>query len=222
MPLAIFDIDGTLTRTNAVDDECYAIASARLLGIPREAVDWTDAPHITDAGILEWLCTRHLGRASTAEDVAQMKTEFVGLLEQQLARDPGRFLPIPGAPDVFGHLRARGWRLAMATGAWSSSARLKLRAAKIPIDGIPLITSDDAPVRTELLRRAMTDGLDRVVSVGDGLWDVRAAREVGIPFVGVGTGDRADGLRAAGASHVLADLTDFASLARALEQSAVP
>ena len=37
--LAIFDIDGTLTATNAVDDECYARAVAEMLDVAPEDID---------------------------------------------------------------------------------------------------------------------------------------------------------------------------------------
>jgi hypothetical protein len=52
--LAIFDIDGTLTATNAVDDECYARAVAEMLGVAPEAIDWSGTPHVTDSGIARY------------------------------------------------------------------------------------------------------------------------------------------------------------------------
>jgi phosphoglycolate phosphatase-like HAD superfamily hydrolase len=46
------------------------------------------------------------------------------------------------------------------------------------------------------------------VYVGDGVWDVRACRSVGIPFIGIGTGSRATRLSAEGAVCVFADFSD--------------
>jgi phosphoglycolate phosphatase-like HAD superfamily hydrolase len=66
------------------------------------------------------------------------------------------------------------------------------------------------------------EGFDRVVSVGDGLWDVRAARNLGFSFLGVGRGADAELLRAAGASHVLEDFTDYGLLLRCLTEAEVP
>ncbi len=50
MNLVIFDIDGTLTDTNAVDGECYAAAFEREFGRP---VDWRNLTHRTDSGIAQ-------------------------------------------------------------------------------------------------------------------------------------------------------------------------
>ena len=43
---------------------------------------------------------------------------------------------------------------------------------------------------------------------GDGQRDVKTARDLGYPFVGVGEGERAARLVAAGARHVVADFSD--------------
>jgi len=227
--LAIFDIDGTLTQTNHVDTECFLVAMARALDLPTGHVDWTDAPHVTDAGILEWLFDRHWNRAPTSDEVLAAKTELLSLLKRELAADPSRFDPVPGAREIFGRLTGAGWTLAMATGCWGVSAQLKLTAAKIHHAGMPLICSDDAPMRTTLLSRAIDQAADRcaapferIVSVGDALWDVAAAVGLGIPFVGIAVGEQAARLREAGATNVLPDLSDPLALGRALEQAGVP
>ena len=60
--LAIFDIDGTLTNTNAVDDECFLRAIADVFELAVERLDWSDAPHVTDSAITQWLSEQHRGR----------------------------------------------------------------------------------------------------------------------------------------------------------------
>jgi phosphoglycolate phosphatase-like HAD superfamily hydrolase len=44
--------------------------------------------------------------------------------------------------------------------------------------------------------------------VGDGVWDARACRSLGIPFIGIGTGSRAKRLSAEGAVCVFPDFSD--------------
>src|SRR5206468_6814134 len=46
------------------------------------------------------------------------------------------------------------------------------------------------------------------VYVGDGVWDARACRSVGIPLIGIGTGSRATRLSAEGAVCVFPDFSD--------------
>ena len=158
-----------------------------------------------------------------------MTAIFVDHLRTALAANPARFAPIAGAVGVLQDLSAAGWMSALATGGWGASARLKLAAAGVDTSGLPLICADDALTREELLRLAVAraterhgGGFDRVVSVGDALWDVRAAAVVGWQFVGVARGVQADRLREAGADVVLPDLVDLTALLCALEGAGVP
>src|SRR5215211_1125098 len=64
--LAIFDIDGTLTDTTGVDDECYRLAVAEALDLSPDVIDWSGAAHVTDSEIFRWLCGVH-GRAEVPE-----------------------------------------------------------------------------------------------------------------------------------------------------------
>ena len=227
--LAIFDIDGTLTDTTAVDDECFRQAMALALGVPASAIDWADAPHITDAGICHWLFERHRNQQPSSLQVAAAKAEFLRLLESEASTRPHRFTPVAGGTGVLSHLAQNGWSVALATGAWGLSARIKLATAGIPAGSIPLVCSDDAPSRLELLRLAIdragatsSRGFEHVVSVGDGVWDLHAAVAAEIGFVGIGNGSRAALLRDHGASVVLTDWMDLKAVGAALEQATVP
>ncbi|MEE2777051.1 MAG: hypothetical protein VYE73_09870 [Acidobacteriota bacterium] len=119
---------------------------------------------------------------------------------------------------------------ALATGSWSASARLKLRAAGLQLGGLPLATSDDAISRAGIFEVAVAlaanrnggAGLDRVVSVGDGVWDVETARQLGVPFVGV-TADAYGGtLEELGAEVLSADFLDPIRVHQALAQAPIP
>ena len=65
----IFDIDGTLCDTNAVDDHCYRCAAAAALGIPAAQVDWTGVDEITDSAIARCLWLRHRTRAPNPDEI---------------------------------------------------------------------------------------------------------------------------------------------------------
>ncbi|MEJ7809545.1 MAG: HAD family hydrolase [Gemmatimonadaceae bacterium] len=236
--LAVFDIDGTLTATNAVDDECFLRAAGEVLGLEPAGLDWSAAPHVTDVGIAGWLCERHHGRALTRGELARMTERFVSHLRGALAAEPARFAPVAGAVGVLDDLRDAGWMTALATGGWGASARLKLEAAHIvavlaaPVAAgdIAFASSDDASTREEILRLALARAAERnggasfgrVVSVGDGVWDVRTAAAVEWPFVGIARGAGAERLRAAGAGTVLPDLADRSALLHALDEARVP
>ena len=225
--LALFDIDGTLTATNEVDDECYAHAVATELGITASEIDWSAAPHITDTGIARWLWTLHCARLPTEAELTAVRKRFVALLDQQRRTQPARFAAIAGAAHALEQLRADGWTLVLATGGWGDSALMKLGAAGLPLD-IPLLCADHAVAREEILTLAWRHAVqsaggsfDRVVSVGDGVWDITAAIRLDLPFVGIGTGPKASQLRSLGASHVIPNL-EYAPLRESLLSARVP
>jgi phosphoglycolate phosphatase-like HAD superfamily hydrolase len=227
--LAIFDIDGTLTDTKAVDDGCYRSAVAEAIGVPESAIDWAAATHHTDRGIYDWLCRVHGRPAPTDDDVSFARDRLTDLLSAAIDATPERFAPISGAPRVFEHLAASGWRVSVATGCWGPSARLKLRAAAIDVHDALIACADDAAARTDIValsreRAAAFYGCEfsRVVSIGDGPWDVETAAALGLPFVGVGHGERAAQLRRAGAATVIQDYRDLSAFADALAVASVP
>jgi phosphoglycolate phosphatase-like HAD superfamily hydrolase len=227
--LAIFDVDGTLTSTTAVDDECYRGAVASVLAVAPELIDWSAAEHVTDPGILYSLWTAHRAGEPTLGDVARTRSELVHRLNAALRVDASRFGAVAGAVDALRSIAREGWRVAVATGGWGPSARVKLNAAGFEIDDGLMACGDDATSRAEIVQLAQRRAevvhncrFDRVVSIGDGPWDVATAAALALPFVGIARDARAEQLRAAGAATVLPDFTDLAALERALETARPP
>jgi phosphoglycolate phosphatase-like HAD superfamily hydrolase len=227
--LAIFDIDGTLTDTNAVDDECYARAVAEALDLDRHTVDWSDTPHVTDGAIARCLWTRHRGRPPDPRDLAELQRRFLAILHEELTLAPERFVPIEGATTIAPRLQSAGWCVALATGAWHESAAVKLRAAGLVASELAMACADEAESREDIVRLAWRKAevqagtqFHRVVSVGDAPWDVRTARSLGLPFVGIATGAFETRLRAAGAATVLPHLGDGSAVLAALSSASVP
>jgi phosphoglycolate phosphatase-like HAD superfamily hydrolase len=116
----------------------------------------------------------------------------------------------------------------IATGSWRSSAELKLAAAGLE-DAVPLFACDGRPAREAIVTAAIdsiagtaTAPLQRMVSIGDGVWDVRTAARLGLPFLGVGRDEMAERLRRAGAQIVLPDFADLEHAVYCLETAAVP
>jgi phosphoglycolate phosphatase-like HAD superfamily hydrolase len=228
--LAVFDIDGTLTDTNEVDDRCFFGALADVLKLGDRQLDWSDAPHVTDSALAAWCCERYCGRELAPDEYAAIVQRFLALLRDALVLDPCEFAQIPGVANLATDLQRAGWAIALATGGWGVSARFKLRAAGLDFASAPLACADDALTREEILRcsfdravRRYCDGFERVVSIGDGVWDVRAAAAVGWPFVGITCRARPAGaLVDAGATHIVDDYTDSSKLLAALATARVP
>ena len=226
--LAVFDIDGTLTDTNAVDDACFLRAVSEALGVEAARVDWSTAPHVTDAALLLWLATQH-GRLPLSDRTANaVMDRFLELLESERVRSAAQFRPVPGAGQLFAALASAGWSCALATGGWERSARLKLAAAGLDTSTLALASSSDASTRVEIMQiaaiRAQGNGaaFTRIVSIGDAVWDVRAAAELQWPFIGVAAGSAATTLRNDGATTIVADFSDLSAILTALAMAEPP
>jgi phosphoglycolate phosphatase-like HAD superfamily hydrolase len=220
--LAIFDLDGTLLDTNAVDSGCFVAAWRDELGIDCSDAEWSSFAHVTDGGIAEELLTR-AGIGDREDALRRVQRRFIQLLERAAAADAAAFRPIRGARELIGHLPRVGWHVAVATGAWKASAEVKLRAAGMT--GVPLAACDGAASREEIVRRAIENAPAqcgcrvhaRVVLIGDAPWDVRTARRLSLPFVGVGA--QRERLIEAGATEVLADFGDIDDVLAALRRA---
>ncbi|HZH31668.1 MAG TPA: HAD family hydrolase [Pyrinomonadaceae bacterium] len=231
MNLAIFDIDGTLTRTDHVDDICFVQALAEAHAITGVNTDWARYPHTTDSAIMSHIFQERFNRAPEEAELLKFKSHFTRLLEDYCARDSLLFGEIVGASLMLRRLNQEpAWRVAIATGGWRTSATLKLKTAGIEVNDYPAAFADDGLSREEILHTAVIkaqtlyaqNNFARVVSVGDGLWDVRAARKLRFPFLGVGSGEGEKKLRRAGATHVIKDFSDYSRLLDCLIEADVP
>jgi phosphoglycolate phosphatase-like HAD superfamily hydrolase len=231
MKLAIFDIDGTLTNTNSVDNECFVKALAEAHAIIEIDTDWATYPHTTDSGITLQIFQEKFGRNPEDTELDKFKCCFVNMLSEQYRCNSSSFAEIAGASIALNRLkRESDWAIAIATGCWRESALLKLRAAKIDIDGMPAAYAEDGLSREEILQAAVSQSLKqyrlssfgKIVSIGDGLWDVRTARRLNFTFLGVGCGEKAAMLHQAGAKHVVEDFANYGHLVTFLNEADIP
>ena len=188
MRAVIFDIDGTLLDSATQDEELYKVAVERVLGPVRFRPSLHDYEHVTDTGIL--LQTLDDNDIATSNHiVSEVQSAFFDALNAHVARS-GAFREIPGAGAFLDRLRASvDYGVAIATGGWRGSARIKLDAAGLDIGDIPLVTSDDAIDRAEIMRIALARlpaGGNGVTYFGDGPWDREACERLGWRFLPVG------------------------------------
>ncbi len=154
--LAIFDVDGTLTRTVAVDADCFVRALEIEFGLVPPHTDWAAYVHTTDGGIMRELFERRSVACPIAARSPPGK-RFVSLLRESAAGDPHLVTATPGAGALLAALHAGDeWDVAIATGAWRTSALFKLRVAGIDIAGLPAAFSDDGEGRDEIVRAVWT------------------------------------------------------------------
>ena len=230
MKLVILDIDNTLTKAGKADTDCYVKAINECFLIADMETDWSLYRHSTDSGILEELFHGHFNRTPSDAEVSLMQERFFAHLNETYQKDILSFSETEGASAFLTNLKTNEqWRHAIATGAWSGSAYFKLKAAKLPVD-CPVVTSESGPARETILIKAIESSrsfynvrdFSRIVSVGDGLWDVMTAKALRLPFVGIACGVNVDRLKRHGVSHVLPNFFDREAVFRALDEALEP
>jgi phosphoglycolate phosphatase-like HAD superfamily hydrolase len=191
MHLVMFDIDGTLVDSAGFDGELYAAAVRDELGLPVNR-NWDVYEHVSDSGVLEQL-VREAGRGGEhAELAARVQRRFVAAVRDYLARNSRLVREIAGAKRLVARLlELPEVRVAVATGGWAETARLKLAHIGIDVDRVGFASSSDAPARVDIMRAAASralpsGGFARATYFGDGPWDRRASAEIGYDFVAVG------------------------------------
>lgn len=210
MKLVMFDIDGTLTASNDLDDLAFVQTVQDIFGITDISKDWATYTHVTDACILREMCEQQLGRSPAPNERALFQGQLLQRLAQGAVQDGGIF-PIAGASSLLEQLQASpNYQICYAGGAWTASVQFKLQSAGLPFADIPYAFADDHDSREGIcqiaLDRAQTyyqQTFTEVIYVGDGIWDVRASQNLGYPFIGIATGVAAQQLEAEGAKVVL-------------------
>lgn len=210
MKLLMFDIDGTLTASNELDDQAFVQTVQDIFGIREISQDWTTYTHVTDACILQEICEQQLGRFPKPEEVVLFQEQLLQRLAQGAVQEGGVF-EIAGAATLLEQLQASpDYQVCYAGGAWTASVQFKLQSAGLPFAEIPHAFADDHDAREGICAIALERAeahyqqtFTDVIYVGDGIWDVRAAQKLGYPFMGIATGAAAQQLKVEGARYVL-------------------
>ena len=75
----MFDIDGTLTETMKVDEECFVRSFKDVFGFTDIDTDWSHYPRTTDSGIFYDVFTSRIGRSPAAQEVSRFRQHFIQL-----------------------------------------------------------------------------------------------------------------------------------------------
>ncbi len=192
MHVICFDIDGTLVASAGFDGELYEASIRDVLGVKLKS-DLAQYKNVSDAGILSEI----LEPISDSNERDRLRREvhatFVDRTKQYIADNPHLIREVPGAVDLVEVLRKfPNVRVSIATGGWAETAALKLRCIGLEPQSLAMATSSDALARTEIMRLAEARATKREVTrrtyFGDGVWDKRAAAELGYEFVAIGNG----------------------------------
>src|SRR5256886_3086076 len=160
MHLVMFDIDGTLTETVKVDEECFVRSFKDVFGFSDINTDWSHYPRTTDSGIFHDVFTSRIGRSPTAQEVSRFRQHFIQSLTDASSQSP--FAQVAGADRLLSRLAQGGsYRVSLATGGWRESARLKMASAGMCFDDHPAASADDALDRESIMRLSRQRAVER-------------------------------------------------------------
>ncbi|MEM7228732.1 MAG: HAD family hydrolase [Planctomycetota bacterium] len=229
--LVLFDIDGTLLRSQRAGLRAMTTAGTALYG------DRFTLKSVEVAGSLDPIIWRTAVERGGYDDSdashAQFRAAYVDALRELLASDQAAML-LPGVMDLVERLHAMSdVTIALLTGNWPESGQMKVEAAGLDSSLFAFgAYGDDGATRRDLPPVALAryvqhhgTAIDaaRTIIIGDTQHDVDCAQANGCRSLAVGTGHwSADELREHGADLTVDDLSDVdAILAWILESDAV-
>ena len=172
----------------AIDSKLYFSSVTTVLGSVDFREKLSDYDNVTDSGIISQLADDN-GLHLKPTAIQSIQTLFVGGLVEHI-QATGPFPAIHGATQTIDRLgRSTDYCVAIATGGWRKSALLKLESSGFDLDGIPLVSCDESPSRTEIMSIALArlgSDFESVTYFGDADWDRRACQALGWDFVPVG------------------------------------
>ena len=217
--LILFDIDGTLLDTSGAGRRSFALALEEAFGWGADAASLSFAG-ATDLDLLERLAERR-GTRLSPDQVEDFFARLPVTLRAALAAEPPHVYP--GVRALLDALsRAAHVRLGLVTGNIETCAWLKLEACGLHGHFTLGAFGHEHADRREIARLARARAEQSLPPgaafrschlIGDTPSDIQAAHAIGASALAVATGHYDEArLRAAGATHVLADLQDTAAV----------
>lgn len=208
----IFDIDGTLLNSVQIDSECYIQAFSDVYNIELNGADWNDYTHVTDNGLAYEIFEKHEGHPPSHQEIDRLKHQFLKLLRSRIAE----IREITGVREFLKTIEVhQEIHTSFATGAWEEAAILKLSVIDYKPSKEILTSSNEDHRRSEILKIAISKAEKKAINdnlwvtyVGDGLWDMKVAKEVNVDFIGIDF-MKTGLLEKAGAENVLYDWTNI-------------
>ena len=119
MRLVMFDVDGTLTESSALDSATYLDVLREIFGFHDVSGDRATYRHVTDTGILAEIFQTRLGRLPTPEETDAIRNRFSATLAERI-NAAADLRPVAGAAELLARLAGQPdeYAAAYASGGW--------------------------------------------------------------------------------------------------------
>ncbi len=189
MNLIVFDIDDTLTKSEYQHQLAY-VNTMKEFGINKINKNWKEYKHHTDSFILKENYENNLSEKfdfSFIENFENRMTELIQSLS--------KVSEIKGAKKIIDYFTNKpDYAISFATGSLLKPAFIKLNQSEIKYNKNLVVGSNEIYEREGIVKRAINqakkfhkvESFNNIISVGDGIWDFKAARNLGLYFIGFG------------------------------------
>lgn len=200
--LIIFDIDGTLIDSVTGYHEVI-IKAMTALGIKNIDTNFNALKHHTDSYALKYNYENFFKEKLPETLLDAFEKQIVHYLKQQPSTTA-----MHGSKELLTQLDSSVYAVAFATGSLPESAMFKMTQAGLPIEKDVLATSKTSFSREGFVLDAIekakeyykVSSFEDIISVGDGLWDLKTAQNLNLEFIGIGQANK-DIMLANGMQH---------------------
>jgi phosphoglycolate phosphatase-like HAD superfamily hydrolase len=219
--LIVFDIDDTLTKSENQHQTAY-VSTMKDFGITKINQDWKTYLHHTDSYILKENYEANFNK--------EFNFSFIPEFEKRMTAS---MLTLPETEEIKGarevvdfFMKETDYAICFATGSLLAPAFIKLAQAKINFVPALVEASNTLFTREEIVKSAIDKAkryfnvseFENIISVGDGIWDLETARNLGIYFLGIRNKNLADFQQENIKSHIVDWYNfDFNKIKRALD-----
>jgi len=189
MNLIVFDIDDTLTKSEYQHQLAY-VNTMKEFGITEINKNWSEYKHHTDSYILKKNYENNLTdkfEFSFITDFECRMTEIILSLKN--------VSEIKGARNFIEYLTNKtDYAISFATGSLLKPAFVKLNQAGINHNEELVVGANEIYEREGIVKEAIerakrfhkVKSFENIISIGDGIWDLKTAKNLGIHFIGIG------------------------------------
>jgi len=194
MPIkaVVFDLDGTIVNFNldykAVRAEAIEFLTKQ--GFPRSVFSMNESVFETLKKVE--IHMRNHGRGE--KEISKIREAVLSIVEEHETEAARSTSLLPGILDTLKTLKEMGLKLALFTVNGKKSTSYVLRTLRIRRFFDKVITRDSVsmvkpnPVHLEAALKMLRVKPEEAVVVGDSVWDMKSARELGVVAFGVPTG----------------------------------
>ena len=208
--LIVFDIDGTLTDSVKIHQAAF-IESLLEIGVENIDTNFKTYKHHTDSYIAKVIYENDRNKLFSDSKIL----EFERLLNDKISTS--KINEILGAKALISFIENEtDFGICFATGSLLKPAEYKLKSIGIHSPENLLVASNHIFEREKIVQKTIKNAsrfynvnqFERIISIGDGLWDLKTAQNLNLEFIGIGLANKAILLQN-GMTNYFDDFTEF-------------